>query len=190
MPLKSQHPRIEPVEPPYDGATQAALDLLGPPISLFRVFARNPDRAHGLAGWGHYYLSRRLSLTLRQREIVIDRTVARRGADYEWGVHVLAYAEKVGLTPSQLRSLARGTPSDDCWDPSDRAVVAAVDELCDTSDLSDATWAALVAEVGEEGVMDVVLLTGWYHAIAFAARALRLPLEPGTQGLDHDRAPE
>jgi len=34
---------------------------------------------------------------------------------------------------------------------------------------------------GEEGAVDLLLVCGWYHAISFVARALRLPLEPGTE---------
>jgi hypothetical protein len=33
-------------------------------------------------------------LTIRQREIVIDRVTAQCGAGYEWGVHVAVYATK------------------------------------------------------------------------------------------------
>lgn len=183
MPRKSKRPRVTPATPPYDAETRAVLDLLGPPISLFRVFALNPARARALAGWGHYYLSRRLSLSLRQRELVIDRTVALCGADYEWGVHVAAYADRVGLDEAQLASLAHGSADDACWDSADRDLIAAVDELHRTADLSDATWEAVVHHVGEDGVMDLILLAGWYHAIAFAVRALRLPLEDGTRGL-------
>ena len=183
MPLKSKRARIEPLAPPYDTETQDVLDLLGPPISLFRVFARNPARARGLAGWGHYYLSRRLSLSLRHRELVIDRTVALCGADYEWGVHVAAYADRAGLDEQQLDSLARGKATDPCWDRADSAVIAAVDELHRTHDLGDETWEVLVGHLGEDGVVDLLLLAGWYHAIAFTVRALRLPLEDGTRGL-------
>ncbi len=190
MPLNSKHPRILPLQPPFDDETQAVLELLGPPISLFRVFARNPARARGLAGWGHYYLSRQLSLSLRHRELVIDRTVALCGADYEWAVHVSAYADKVGLTSAQLASLAHGSPADGCWNEADRAVIAGVDELYESHDLSDLAWATLVEHVSEDGVMDLVLLAGWYHAISFATRALRLPLEEGTRGLDAHRRPE
>jgi alkylhydroperoxidase family enzyme len=181
MPRISKRARIEPLEPPYDEDSAAALELLGPRIQLFRVFARRPELARGLAGWGHYYLSRRSALSLRHRELVIDRTTARCGADYEWGVHVAAYAAKAGLTEEQLTSLAGGSASDTCWaDPADRAVLAAVDELHATYDVSDGGWADLVDAVGEDAALEVTLLTGWYHAISFAVRALRLPLEPGT----------
>ena len=49
-PNQNTRPRIAPVTPPYDADTTAALEALGPPIGIFRVFARRPDRAHGLAG--------------------------------------------------------------------------------------------------------------------------------------------
>jgi hypothetical protein len=52
------------------------------------VLARRPDRAAGVAGWGRYYLSRRCALSLRHRELLILRTTALCGAEYEWGVHV------------------------------------------------------------------------------------------------------
>ncbi|MFD0853956.1 carboxymuconolactone decarboxylase family protein [Actinomadura adrarensis] len=182
MPRNSkQEPRVAPVRPPYDPETARALEALGPPLALFRVFARRPERAEGIHHWGRYYLSRRTALSLRHRELVIDRTTARRGAEYEWGVHIKVFAEKAGLTTDQIASIVTGSPDDECWtDPSDRAVLHAVDALCDTSDLSDDQWQALHAAVGDEGAIDLLLVCGWYHAISFATRALRLPAEPGT----------
>ncbi len=181
-------PRVAPLQPPHDAEAAAVLELLGPPISLFRVWARRPDLARGIAGWGSYYLSRRCALTLRQRELVIHRTTALCGADYEWGVHVAVFAGKAGLAEGQLRSLGAGEPgaawADACWaDPADQAVLRAVDELHATCDLADDAWDALVAAVGEDGALDVLLLAGWYHAISYTVRALRLPLEPGTAPL-------
>jgi Carboxymuconolactone decarboxylase family len=181
MPRKSKHPRIEPLEPPYDDHTAAALELLGPPIQLFRVFARRPGLARGIAGWGHYYLSQRSALSLRHRELVIDRTTARCGADYEWGVHIGVFAEKAGLSDGQIQSLATGSHADPCWPRSgDRAVLRAVDALHDSHDLSDDAWSDLVDATGEDGALEVPLLCGWYHAISYAVRALRLPLERDT----------
>jgi alkylhydroperoxidase family enzyme len=179
-----KQPRVEPLTAPHDHATAAALAELGPPIALFGVFARRPDRARAIAQWGRYYLSRRVALTLRQREIIIDRTTALCGADYEWGIHIAVFASKAGLTDEQVRSLAIGQPSDPCWsDPADAAVLRAVDEIHLTADLGDETWEGLRAAVGEEGAIDLLLIAGWYHAISYAARALRLTQEPGTQRL-------
>ncbi|MCZ4122747.1 carboxymuconolactone decarboxylase family protein [Streptomyces sp. H39-S7] len=184
MPLKSKQPRMEPLSPPYDEEAGAALDLLGPsPIQLFRVWARRPELARSIANWGSFYFSRRSALTLRQRELVIDRTTALCGARYEWAVHVTSFADKAGLDAAQLDSLATGKPADACWDATDRAVLEAVDELPGTFDLTDETWASLTAVANEDVALELTLLCGWYHAISFAVRALRLPPEPGTESI-------
>ena len=178
-----KRPRVEPVGAQHDEATRDALTALGAPIALFGVFARRPDRAHAIANWGRYYLSRQVALSLRHRELIIDRTTALCGADYEWGIHIAVFAAKAGLTDAQVASLAAGQPSDPCWaEPADVAVLRAVDELHRSNDLSDATWSDLVDAIGEDGAVDLILIAGWYHAIAYAARALRLPQEPGTPG--------
>src|SRR5262252_4690422 len=98
----SNQPRIAPVEPPYDEATAAALEPLGPPIALFRLFARRPERARAIHGWGRYYLSRASALSRRHRELVIDRTTARCGDEYEWGIHVALFAGRAGRTDAQI----------------------------------------------------------------------------------------
>lgn len=172
--------RLEPLEAPFDQETAAVIDRLGPPIALFRVFARRPDRARAIQGWGRYYLSRQSALSLRHRELVIDRTTALCGAEYEWSIHVDVYAARAELTAAQTASIAAGDPDDPCWtDAGDRAVLRAVDALHARADLSDDEWDALRAAIGEEGVIDLLLVCGWYHAISFVARAARLPLEPG-----------
>jgi alkylhydroperoxidase family enzyme len=172
------------LEPPFEtevGEALAAMMPAGvPPIALFRTFARNLPMARAMQGWGGYELSRRLSLTMRQRELVIDRVTARCGCEYEWGVHVAFFADRVGLTPEQVTSLTRGGPGDPCWtDPADRAVLAMVDALHDGADVDDRTWDASAAHLDAAQLLDVCLLAGWYHAISFVANAARVPLEHG-----------
>ena len=162
-------------EAPRIALADAALPAMGPPINLFKLFARNLPMAEAMTGWGSYELSRRLSLSMRQRELVIDRVTARCGAEYEWGVHLAYFGSRIGLTPDQVTSLTTGSPADDCWPADERALLVAVDELHDTNDLSDATWAAL--GLTDEQRLDLLLLAGWYHAISFVARAARVPLE-------------
>ena len=79
-----------------------------PPFGLFRTFVRNMPMTDAMSGWGRYELSKRLSLPMRDREIIIDRTCARCGCEYEWGVHVAFFAGRVGLTSAQLTSLTHG----------------------------------------------------------------------------------
>jgi alkylhydroperoxidase family enzyme len=177
-------PRIAPLEAPYEPATSAQLAQMmpagTPPIALFRAFAKNLPMTVAMSGWGRYELSRRLSLTMRDREIVIDRTCARCGCEYEWGVHVAFFADRVDLDRPQVESLVIGGPDDECWrNHRDRLIIRAVDSLHDHSDIDDDLWHELATEFSEANLLDLLLLCGWYHAISFTARAARIPLEPG-----------
>jgi alkylhydroperoxidase family enzyme len=176
--------RIKPLQPPYEPAVADQLAAMMPagkePIRLFRLFARNLPMAQAMTGWGSYELSRNLSLSLREREIVIDRTCARAGCEYEWGVHVAVFAERAGLEASQLRSLTHGAASDVCWsDPRERLLIRVADALYEDGDLDDPLWNEVCSAFEENEVIDLVMLCGWYRAISTFARTTRLPNEPG-----------
>ena len=175
-------PRIDPVAPPYEVEAAEQLEKMMPsgvpPILLFRTFVRNLPMAQAMGPWGGYELSRRLSLSMRDREIVIDRTCARCGCEYEWGVHVAFFAERVGLTGEQVASLTHGRASDACWtDARDRMLIEAVDSLHDTSRIEDSLWASLAAVLADDELLDLLMLSGWYHAISFVANGVELDLE-------------
>ena len=121
------------------------------PIRLFRTFAQNLPMAKAMAGWGGYELSKRLSLSMRPRELVIDRVTARCGCEYEWGVHLAFFGDRVGLTAEQKRSITHGRPDDPCWLSEERALLRAVDELHDHADITDATWSQLAATLTRRG---------------------------------------
>lgn len=169
-----------PFDPDVDEVLKAMMPSGAPPIALFRTFARNLPMTQAMNGWGGYELSRRLSLSMRQRELVIDRVTARCRCEYEWGVHVAFFADPVGLTAAQITSLTHGTPNDSCWtDPGEQALLTFVDALHDTADVDDDTWAAATVCFDDVQLLDACLLAGWYHAISFAANAARVPLEAG-----------
>jgi len=176
--------RIAPLQPPHAPEVQQQLQLMMPngaaPIALFRTFAKNLPMTRAMHPWGAYELGRHFTLTLRDREIVIDRTCARTGCEYEWGVHVAFFAVRAGLTHDQLVSLTHGQPSDACWRTArDKLLIETVDALHDTADIPDQLWADLSGTFDEPQLLDLLLLTGWYHAISYVARVARTPLEPG-----------
>src|SRR5204863_2136404 len=101
-------PRIAPIEPPYRPEVQAEFDKLmrgAPPLLLFRTVARNPRVLQRMMAGS---LLDRGSISLRSRELMILRTCARCGAEYEWGVHIATFGAKVQWTPVQIRSTAYG----------------------------------------------------------------------------------
>src|SRR5918996_128653 len=96
-------PRITPIEPPYEAEIAAALERIMPPgvppLVLFRTMAKSPRVFAKLFAAG---LLDKGPLSLRQREIVIDRTTARLGCEYEWGVHIALFAGKVGFGETEI----------------------------------------------------------------------------------------
>ena len=176
--------RITPVSPPYAPEVGSQLEAMMPPgvapILLFRTFVRNQAMTAAMGEWGRYELGRHLSLPMREREIVIDRTCARCGCEYEWGVHVTFFAERVAFTAAQLTSLTHGDAGDACWpEPRERLLIQAVDALHDRSDIDDPLWQELSAAFAPAELLDLLMLCGWYHAISFAANGARVPLEAG-----------
>jgi alkylhydroperoxidase family enzyme len=182
---KAAMTRIHPVNPPYDNATREQLDSMMPPgaepILLFRTFAKNLPMTAAMGSWGRYELSANLSLTMRDREILIDRTCARCGCEYEWGVHVAFFAQRVHLSRDQVTSITHGGPNDGCWtDDRDRLLIRVADALHDTATTDDDLHNALTAEFTDNELLDLYLLCGWYHAISYTANAAHIDLEPGT----------
>lgn len=171
-------PRIAPAEAPYPPAIAAALDRIMPagvePLVLFRTMARSPRVFEKMFAGG---LLDKGALSLRQREIVIDRTTARLGAEYEWGVHVAFFADKVGFDAERVAATVHGPADAACWSADERALLAAVDDLVDRRTIADATWTALTTHFDEAQILEVIALVGYYHTISFLCRALDLQPE-------------
>ena len=171
-------PRIAPAEPPYDPEIAAALERIMPPgmspLVLFRTMARSPRVFTKMFAGG---LLDKGPLSLRQREIVIDRTTGRLGCEYEWGVHIALFAERVGFASQQVAATLNGPADAPCWTADEQALIAAVDDLVDRRGIADATWTSLSAHFDEAQILEVIALVGYYHTISFLCRGLQLPLE-------------
>jgi 4-carboxymuconolactone decarboxylase len=176
-------PRVAPLEPPYEPRVEAALQAMMPrqspvpPLRLFRTLAVHPSLAEAMHALGRFVLGRELHLGLRQRELVIDRICARCGCDYEWGVHAAVFADRAGLSPQQVEATARVGAGDRVWAEDDAVLLGAVDELHERGALSDERWAQLARRWSPTQCMEILLIAGWYHAIAYLANGLRIEPE-------------
>jgi 4-carboxymuconolactone decarboxylase len=112
------------------------------------------------------------TLPPRVREQVILRAAHRRGCDYEWSHHV-ALGKKAGLSDSDIAAVQSGDPTDEF----DRAVLGAVDELDEKTNLSDATWATLAERLDEQQRMDLIFTIGGYTALAMALNTFGVQVE-------------
>ena len=173
-------PRLEPLDPPYAPEVEHQFTHVlargMPLLKLFRTVAHNPRVLQRFFAGS---LLDRGALTLAERELVILRSCARCGSEYEWGVHVQHLAQRAGLAPAQLRASLRGGADDPAWSPDQRLLVRLVDELHDGAQLSDDLWHALAARWSPPQLVELVMLAGQYHMVAFVANAFRVELESG-----------
>jgi alkylhydroperoxidase family enzyme len=169
--------RIAPLQPPYEPEIQGQFDRImrgKPPLALFRVVARSAR------AWEKFRAGSLLDkgpLSLREREIVIDRTCARTGCEYEWGVHVAAFAAAARLTDEQVHATVCGAADAPCWSAAEQALIAAVDALHARATLSDAEFKALSAHYDDAKIFEIILLCGFYRTVSYLANGLALPLE-------------
>jgi alkylhydroperoxidase family enzyme len=178
---KNNSARIAPATPPLATGIQQAIDTImrgNPPLVLFTTLARDERLFFkffnsGLLDRGH--------LTIRQREIVIDRVTAACGAEYEWGVHVSAFAAKAGLDEEQIASLTTGGPEDVCWDDADRILIRLCDSLQSSCTVDDGLWTELSTYHSDEAILELLMLAGTYRTVSYLVNTLRLPLEQGAR---------
>jgi len=182
--MATTNTRIAPLDPPYEPAVAEALAAMMPadspiePLKLFRLFAHNLPMADAMQSLGSFVLGHKgRALATRDREIVIHRVCARCGCEYEWGVHAVAFAARVGLDPAQIAASVRGAADDPAWSPRDQLLVRLVDELHDTAKVSDALWEKLRAEWSVPQLLELLLVAGWYHAISYLANGARVDHE-------------
>jgi alkylhydroperoxidase family enzyme len=170
-------PRIAPLQPPYPREIQQQFDRImrgAPPLKLFRTMAGHARAWEKFRGGG---LLDRGPLSLREREIVIDRTCARTGCEYEWGVHIAAFAEAARLTDEQVRATVLGDADASCWSAAEQALIATVDALHERATLSDTEFKALSAHYEDAKIIEIIQLCGFYRTVSYLANGLALPLE-------------
>jgi alkylhydroperoxidase family enzyme len=169
--------------PPYPPDVDAALRAMMPrnspvePLKAFRTFMQNPSLAAAMQPLGRHVLGKDRTIDLRDREILIDRVCARCGCEYEWGVHATSFGDRAQLTPEQLAATVTGGPDAPVWSARDSLLIRLADELHDTSRVSDALWEALAAHWTQPQLLELLLVVGWYHAIAFLLNGFRVERE-------------
>jgi alkylhydroperoxidase family enzyme len=176
-------PRIAPLEPPYPPDIDQMLRKWMPPgadiepLGLFRTLVVHESLAARMRPLGAGILGHGL-LDARDRELMIHRTCARCGAEYEWGVHAAFFGMAVGFNDPELAATVTGPADDPVWSEREGAIIRLADELHDTSEVSDATYTELERHFTAEQILELVVAAGWYHTISFVIGTARIGLEP------------
>lgn len=181
-------PRLEPIR--IDEASAEARALLDPVLSsgwaainVFATLVRHPRLFRRMGPFGAELRLGRLPPA--DRELLILRTAWNCGSAYEWEHHRLV-GKQVGLSEEHLDDVR--SREFKAVDPFQAALLAAADELHRDACITDATWALLTERYDDEQLIEVPLVVGHYHMIAFALNSLGVPLEPDILGKRSDQS--
>jgi 4-carboxymuconolactone decarboxylase len=149
-------------------------EISGPFVPLLR----SPEVMSRARAMGDY-LRFKSSLPPRLSEFVILLTARRWTQQYEWNAHQ-PLAIQGGLNSAIVDAVAAGRRPDRMAGD-EEAVYALWDEVQRTQGASDATYARAVEKVGEQGVIDVLGITGYYTMLAMVMNTARTPLPDGAK---------
>jgi 4-carboxymuconolactone decarboxylase len=115
------------------------------------------------------------SLPQRLSELCILMIAAHWKAAGEWVDHA-PIARDLGVDAQALEALRKGLPAK-FGNADEVATYELAQELLNTRDVSDATYARAKAVLGERGILDVVAVLGYYSLIAMSMKAFALAPE-------------
>ena len=142
----------------------------------FNVWLRSPVLADRLQAVGEY-LRFSTSIDHRLNEFAILIAARFWTAQYEWYAHY-PLAMKAGLRPEIAAELAQGQRPSGM-----RADEALVYDICtqlhDAGNLTDTTYAAAVAAFGENGVVDLIAVSGYYDIVSMTLNVAKVGVPEG-----------
>ena len=182
--MRLNTPRIEPLD--LDTLDDDQKDALAPLIAtgrvlnIFRTLAHAPKALERFLQWGNYILSKRNSLSARDRELAVLRTGFNCKSGYEWTQHV-EIGLGAGLTEAEIERIKAG-PDAKGWEERDRTILRVVDDLIFDFFVSAANWTALEF-FNDRQKMDLVFTVGQYTQVSMFLNSFGVQLDPG-QRLD------
>lgn len=144
----------------------------------FAALLRSPEVMLRAKAMGDY-LRFQSSIPAKLNEFAICITARYWGQSYEWHAHC-PLAEKAGLDPAISKALAEGRRPPAMPDD-EQLVYDYCTELHGNKCVSDATYARALARFGEQGVIDLTAVCGYYTLIAMVLNVARTALPPGAK---------
>ncbi len=177
-------PRIAPLDQNELTARQQELfkAIAGPRGGVvrgpFAIWLRHPelvDKANLLGN----HLRQDTDVPRHLSELAILVTARAWNAGYEWYVHE-PMAIKCGISRAVVEAIrANNIPVFD--NPEETCVYRVAAELHRDKSISDATYGAAIAAMGEDQVIDLVAIIGFYTMVAITLNAFNVPLPDGAE---------
>ena len=120
------------------------------------------------------------ALEPRFRELAILRTGIVGDSKFEYSQH-LKVARMVGIPEEKLQTI-KGWTTSDKFEPAERAVMAAADEMVGRNLIEDETFAELKKHFSDEQIMELVFVIATWRMHGMVVRALHLEYDNDTTG--------
>jgi 4-carboxymuconolactone decarboxylase len=145
-------------------------------LNVFRMLAHAPAVFVGWAQMVDEILDSP-TFALRMRELIILRVAHLQGTPYEIRQH-MGLARAAGLTERQINAITdAGGHGDAGLSRTERVVLDAVTELCITRHLREDSFAAVHAELGDEGLTELLMIISCYYGLALVLNAVDLDID-------------
>ena len=148
----------------------------GPAKGPFALWLRTPELAQRADAFGSY-LRHHTSVPQNLVELAVLVIARAWTAQYEWHAHIAAW-RKLGLDEGIAEAI-RERRAPELRTEQDRAVYAMTTELLERRALSDSTYARAVEVLGEQTVLDLVTIVGFYTMVAMVLVAFRVDIPDG-----------
>lgn len=158
----------------------AGLELLedGSLIGPFNAFVHVPEIGRRLSSLGAL-LRFRTSIERRLSEVAICTVGAHWRSEFEFWAHAPMAIEH-GIDPAVLDALRDGSVPEFALDD-ERIVHAVAHQLLVDRRVDSATFAAAVGLLGEDGMVELAALVGYYCTISMILNLFEVPLPTGAE---------
>ena len=166
----------------YDRVAAARQGVVSGP---YGILLHSPELALRTAVLGEY-TRWNSALTDRQTETGVLAMARELNANVMWASHVKIGTE-AGVPAATIEAIATRVPLD-AHDPDEAAIVRYVRELMGpTHRISDATFEAARTALGDQGVVDLTGLLGYYSIVGYTLNAFEVEPPTGSPALPPDR---
>jgi 4-carboxymuconolactone decarboxylase len=144
----------------------------------YNVFLRSPEMGDLAQKFGAYTRFHS-AVPKKLNEFAIIITARYWNSQYEWLAHS-KYAVDAGLGADTIDAVKNGKRPP-AMKPDEEVVYNFCSELLDSKQVSDKNFNAAKSQLGEQGVVDLIAVVGYYHLVAMTLNVDRYPLPAGAK---------
>ena len=173
--------RLPPIDPARwtDSQRECAEEIIAGPrgalISPFVPLLRSPELCAHAQRMGEY-LRYRSAIGLRLSELAILVTARFWDQQVEWAIHA-PIAMKEGIAAAAVQAIAEQQAPEFARDD-ERLVYETSRQLLHDRRVDNATWASALALLGEQGLVDLTGIVGYYTMLSMVMNGAQTPPPP------------